>query len=794
MFKSLIDLKDQASLLRNRPENKNGDTAEAAQDPGLLQGTLQSLNLPRKYWHDKLGNFYKDQFNPKDGFVQHVRQTVSMPKQWMLDFIDEGNPKPAPLTTQELERAAAWANFLESASDGAKADYAYQPLGSMSTLSTRLVRLLPAEDLEDIQLVIECVELDNCVSYEALSYCWGDASVKTTIRCEGGALHVTKNLKAALLYLRNRTAERLLWIDAVCINQEDLQERSQQVGIMADIYRNASGTIVWLGEENQNSGLGIELCEKLREFFKDEGKDLKTPEMQFNYRTPWSLNHQDPFNPSYAQTDEGDFNKKARSKENEERHESENAEDSNVDLPLRMNPPNVYELLALRDLARRQWFRRTWITQELSLASKATMVCGHRSISWDTFIFGFTMTFVNGKRASGGWPEDENFIGALAQIREWVHRSESVPSVHYLHPVTLLDLLHDCRIFEATDPRDKVYGLLGIAPPDSEATSVQVDYSKSVEEVYEDLANLILSSSGNLDLLSVPQNSSQFSQRLPSWAPDWSHTASSRLDLVFPTGERAIASGPIREFAASRGSTSIPIFKGRRILVISGYFVDSITQLSEIIQPPKLDQLQKQMLGQKLDDMESVLEAEGLASMSTYFDVMMLIEDLALGSTDDSIYPTGELRTRAFWRTLCTDISPNHLESAEQAFTSWRRAMKAPRVLKKYRVDKFRDMYNYLAAVGYSVTDTVYDGDGLFFMLMRPAFYSRFAITKMGYFALVPSTTRVDDQVGLFKGGKVPLIIRQEDNQSRLVGESYVHGIMQGEAFDETKCRELELI
>jgi hypothetical protein len=459
-----------------------------------------------------------------------------------------------------------------------------------------------------------------------------------------------------------------------------------------------------------------------------------------------------------------------------------------------MNPPNVYELLALRDLARRQWFRRTWITQELSLASKATMVCGHRSISWDTFIFGFTMTFVNGKRASGGWPEDENFIGALAQIREWVHRSESVSSVHYRHPVTLLDLLHDCRIFEATDPRDKVYGLLGVAPPDSEAASVQVDYSKSVEEVYEDLANLILSSSGNLDLLSVPQNNSQFSQRLPSWAPDWSHTASSRLDLVFPTAERAIASGPIREFAASRGSTSIPTFKGRRILVISGYFVDSITQLSEIIQPPKLDQLQKQLLGQKLDDRESVLGAEGLASMSTYFNVMMLIEDLALGSTDDSIYPTGELRTRAFWRTLCTDVSPNHFESAEQAFASWRQAMKAPRVLKKYRVDKFRDMYNYLAAVGYGVTDTVYDGDGLFLMLMRPAFYSRFAITKTGYFALVPPTTRVGDQVGLFKGGKVPLIVRQEDNQSRLVGESYIHGIMQGEVFDESECRELELI
>ncbi|KAE9375052.1 hypothetical protein N431DRAFT_373084 [Stipitochalara longipes BDJ] len=779
--------------LWSKLSQEKGDAAQTAQDPGLLQNTLKGLNLPRKYWHDKLGSFYKDQFNPKDGFVQHVRQTVSMPKHWLLDFIDEGKPEPTPLAAEDLERAAAWAKFLASASDDVKADYVYLPLRSNSTLSTRLIRLLPAEDLEDIQLVIECVELDNCARYQALSYCWGDPLVKTTIRCDGATLHVTKNLKSALLYLRHRTEERLLWIDAVSINQEDLQEQSQQVGIMRDIYRNASETIIWLGEETHNSGLGIELCEKLYEFFKDEGKDLQTPEIQFNYRTPWSPNQQDPFNPSYAQTDEGDFNNRARMKraESGQRDENQSVGESNADLPSRMNPPNVYELLALRDLAGRQWFRRTWITQELALASKATMVCGRRSISWNTFIFGFTMTFINGKSASGGWDEDENFIGALVQIREWVHRSSSVK---YHHPVTLLDLLHDCRIFEATNPRDKVYGLLGIAPPDSEATLVQVDYNKSVEEIYEDVARLILVSSGNLDLLSVPQSESQFGERMPSWAPDWSHTASSRLDLVFPANHGDIMSEPTREFAASKRSMSTPEFKEPHILVISGYFIDSIAQLSEIIRPPTVDKLQKQLLGQKLDDMESVLEAEGLASMSTYFDVMMSIEDLALGSNGDSIYPTGESRMRAFWRTLCTDISSNHLESAEQAFTSWRHAMKAPRMLKKYRIDNFRGMYNYLAAVGYGVTDIVYDGDGLFLTLMRPAFYSKFAITEMGNFALVPPTTKVGDQVGLFKGGKVPLILRQKDNQWRLVGESYVHGIMDGNSFDETKCRKLELI
>jgi Heterokaryon incompatibility protein (HET) len=732
-------------------------------------------------------------FKPFIDLKDKVPLLWDRPKQWMLEFIDEGKPKATSLTLEELERSTAWAKLLVSPGPGAEADYTYQPLGSTSTLSTRLVKLLPADDRDDIQLVIECVELGNCASYEALSYCWGDPSVKTTIWCDGGSLHVTKNLKSALLHLRNRTKERLLWIDAVCINQDDLQERSQQVGIMRDIYKNASETLVWLGEESQNSGLGIELCERLYDFFKDERKDLKAPGNRFNSKKPSLSNHQDPFNPSYAQTDEGDsFKRSKRSiKEGEERDDGNEVEDTTSKLPLRINPPNVYELLALRDLASRQWFRRTWITQELALASKVTMVCGHRSISWDTFIFGFTMTFINGKSTSGGWDEDENFIGALVHIRESIHRSESV---NYRDPLTLLDLLHACRIFGATDPRDKVYGLLGIAPPDSEVTSVQVNYSKSVGEVYEDLARLILSSSSNLDLLSIPQSNSQFSQRQPSWVPDWSHKASSRLDLVVTAGQKTFASGQIRKPAASRQTRSIAAFKDPHTLVISGYVADSIAQLSEIIQPPTVDKLQMQQLGQKLDDMESVVEAEGLASMSVYFDVMMSIEDLALCGSQDSIYSTGELCTRALWRTLCTDVSTDQLESAELAFTSWRQAMNAPRMLKKYRVDKFRGMYNYLAAVGYGVTDILYDGDGLFVSLMRPAFYSRFAVTKLGYFALVPPMAKVGDQVGIFKGGKVPLIFRSEDNQWRLVGESYVHGIMQGEIFDETKCREMELI
>ncbi|KAH8589068.1 heterokaryon incompatibility protein-domain-containing protein [Bisporella sp. PMI_857] len=794
MFKPFNSLKDKVPLRWNKPVNECDEAPVDAQDPGFLQSSFQKLNLPREYWHNKLESFYKDQFNPKDGFAQHVRQTVSMPKEWMLGLIDEGKPNPEPLTAEELERAAVWAKFLAPESGNAKANYVYEPLSSVSTLSTRLVRLLPGEDLEDIQLVVECVELDNCVSYEALSYCWGEPSVKTIIHCNGGSLLVTTNLKSALLYLRRKTGDRLLWIDALCINQEDLQERSQQVGIMSHIYRKASGTIVWLGEEAQNSSLGIDLCEKLYEFFKDE-KTCLQPKSQFNFRTLWSSDHHDPFNPSHAQTDEGDFKKRTTegNTESDKGDEYKKFEDSSKGLPLRMNPPNVYELLALRDLARRQWFRRIWIAQELALASQVTMVCGYRSISWDIFVYGFAMTFVSGHRISGGWDRDQNFIGPLVQIRESIQGG--APD-QYQYPATLLDRLHGCRSFEATDPRDKVYGLLGVAPLDDKAISVKVDYGKTAEEVYVGLAHVILSSSGNLDLLSIPHGDSQLGKhRLPSWVPDWSYTSSPSLDLVFPASKRKSPSGPIREFAATRGSTSTPMFKDPQILVLSGYIVDNIAQLSEIIQAPIADTLRMKLLDQKLDDEKSVLEAEGLAGMSVYFDIMMSIEDLALGGgNENSIYPTSEPRTRAFWRTLCTDTTYDSLDAGDLAFTGWRQALKAPRVLKRFRVDKFTRLYNYLAAVGFGVTNTLHESDGLFEIMMQPAFYNRFAITRDGYFAMVPPATKVGDQVGLFKGGKVPLIIRQKDDQWSLVGESYVHGIMHGEAFNEARSTELELI
>jgi hypothetical protein len=104
---------------------------------------------------------------------------------------------------------------------------------------------------------------DSAHPYDALSYVWGDPSNPKSIFVENREstsfedLSVTRNLYSALLRLRHRFIERIIWIDAVCINQNDDREKEQQIQLMAKIYGHSTRVIVWLGESENNSDLGL---------------------------------------------------------------------------------------------------------------------------------------------------------------------------------------------------------------------------------------------------------------------------------------------------------------------------------------------------------------------------------------------------------------------------------------------------------------------------------------------------------------------------------------------------------
>lgn len=103
---------------------------------------------------------------------------------------------------------------------------------------------------------------ENQVQYTALSYTWGDPKLACSVLIHGVNLRITINLHTALLHLRDPVDTKVIWADAICINQSSLEERSQQVTLMVLIYKNASLTVVWLGEESNDSALALECLGK----------------------------------------------------------------------------------------------------------------------------------------------------------------------------------------------------------------------------------------------------------------------------------------------------------------------------------------------------------------------------------------------------------------------------------------------------------------------------------------------------------------------------------------------------
>ncbi|GKZ33689.1 hypothetical protein AbraIFM66950_003720, partial [Aspergillus brasiliensis] len=128
----------------------------------------------------------------------------------------------------------------------------------------RLVTIEPGEWTDDIQCTLEQTSLATAKPYQALSYVWGDPTVTKDIIVDGRTFQATVNLESALRHLRRDDTPRVMWIDAICINQIDTEERSSQVSFMRDIYQQSILTVIWLGNGDERVKSLFDLT---REFF-----------------------------------------------------------------------------------------------------------------------------------------------------------------------------------------------------------------------------------------------------------------------------------------------------------------------------------------------------------------------------------------------------------------------------------------------------------------------------------------------------------------------------------------------
>ncbi|AEO64174.1 08acf9fb-117d-4bfd-a2d1-6d1b65a21ac1 [Thermothielavioides terrestris] len=326
-------------------------------------------------------------------------------------------------------------------------NFAYSPLPG--PFSIRLLELLPPSDSDPDQL--ECrlethLNREEAPAYEALSYVWGDATKEKAVLCNGRALGITASLERALRRLRLRQP-RTLWIDQLCINQDDPAERAHQVGLMRDIYSSAQRVVIWAGPDPERSAVAaaqlLRNCSELHE----EGSGL-------------ARNQCFPSDSVLAQ----------------------------MGLP----PKSSAAWLHLQSLLTLPYFERLWVLQETRVARSATFIWGDTEIPWNDIARGCLFALYNGFHIPS---QDFKEIGFRLLLGQ--------PIVHALpnDPVrSWEDLLHITLSFRTSDPRDKFFALSGLV---RDSSAVTVDYSAPTNEVYAQAVRSIIRSSQTLHILSL---------------------------------------------------------------------------------------------------------------------------------------------------------------------------------------------------------------------------------------------------------------------------------------------------
>ncbi|KAF4776733.1 hypothetical protein HER10_EVM0008417 [Colletotrichum scovillei] len=354
--------------------------------------------------------------------------------------------------------------------------------------SVRIVILSPSIELDDpIQCDLREVRLGSSsqetTPYEALSYVWGGRRGEHPIRCNGCRVDVTKNCLEALRHLRYSDRERVLWIDAICIDQSSIPEKNVQVALMGDVYRFAARTIVWIGTDESPGNLLLSL---------------------FRRFIPLTHNLAEPtVKTAHAVLAPG-------------------AETYTNAVPSR----NVLKAIEL--LTKVPWFTRTWTLQELCLSEHVVITLGKSSLSWESLNaclkhwttlagrkFGHRTSEFDLVNLADSFGMKMNYRSALLGEK---HENSNIPKLASAYLATRL--IKTIRRRNAMDKRDQSFSLhnllgrLGISVPNP-------DYTKPVTRVYEDLALALCLHSGSFWVLHMGSSEDKV-DGLPSWVPDFS--------------------------------------------------------------------------------------------------------------------------------------------------------------------------------------------------------------------------------------------------------------------------------
>ncbi|CAG8957022.1 hypothetical protein HYFRA_00012502 [Hymenoscyphus fraxineus] len=557
----------------------------------------------------------------------------------------------------------------------------------------RQLVLQPLKDGDIIQCSTETISLLEQPEFEALSYVWGDASIRQTITFNGFPFTVTQNLAIALRYLRLPEKPRRIWIDALCINQEDTSERNSQVSMMGEIYRCANPVLIWLGESSEDTDEAFALISHVS---KDHDITEETSQLLFSF---------------YIQ------------------------------------------------LVGREWFTRLWTIQELVLAKQDPLIgCGHSWTTWGT-VFGMwqrvamkefsKMGMVMLKEGRSNEDKDSVNVGVRPNVIRIDLLNNLRVGVASKRGEDLRDLLLNTVSSNATEPRDRIYGLLGMLS-DQDRQYFNVDYNRPLGTVFAEAVSHIFRNGKGAFLLSglnlAGPNSSDPS--FPSWVPKFGTKSLLTPSRFHPAGIGASGSGS----DAINGEVDSNL----QILRIRGLPVDIIVD--------------KFVFDESVNSLTHLRRVEALAKEA---------RELVASHSTIRPYLHGFKTSEPLWRTLIANKASSGAtrESAPESYSEmYEKILENPLSERDESVREYRlSLLNHLPS-------------------------SCFFITATGFCGIGPDIIENGDQLAIWFGAPAPFILRQyalaqDDHEKQIYsvcGVAYVAGIMEGQMVDEVYCEDLE--
>lgn len=609
----------------------------------------------------------------------------------------------------------------------------------------RLVTIEPSPDLEnsvlELSLTHTYLTSEDHVPYEALSYCWGDDRHKRPILLKGSdedldpeaqpeaQTFVSKSLYLALKALRRASTPRTFWIDQLCINQTELEERAEQVSLMGDIYTSAQNIRIWLGELEDDVKEDFAILKSIYDAYA-QGKKLSDDAGPEQISLTPQISHK-------LITSDGNVH---------------------------MSHDRVFH---------RPWFERVWVLQEVwntprqctaaELSQRATVLCGAVELPWSVVMrANQCIQSNNGSSYNSSMPAIWGTLFHPPDRMAYHHQNHFHAPFKPRARLDVLTVLVAALEMRATDPRDKFFALLAFGEETHAVRElpdlVRPDYAKSVRRVYADFTRWWIRHHRSLGVLSAVHTLTG-----RTWLDMWKGHDPHGRDFSVNVGEVDEQQPPPPSWSfwcdgrsEWRRATLGTSDHDDEYNASGGREVDlELVDAASLTESPYTLSLRGVRLGTIRSKRPYPFHRRPVLSEAMHLAYARIFD------------PASTIGTWGHAKLLTHLPVMDHGQLPYHYFSHWRNA-------SRYALDETsglvgeeedEDTPDYLPCHGECMFDTE---------------------THVG---LCPSGSRVGDVVVVLFGGRVPYLLRPAGEEGkgeyRLVGECYVEGVMQGEGFEE---------